>query len=101
MENFQKKNNLVTGRAHHVSHHPQVTTTSSQVIIRDICIFFSPSFSVFFLILKNLSILVDAAEISEKRKREIFLYLSIRNATLCAQRLRFCAIAQYNFYLEF
>lgn len=33
MENFQKKNNLVTGRTHHVTHHPQVTTTSSQVII--------------------------------------------------------------------
>lgn len=32
MENFQKKNNLVTGRTHHVTHHPQVTTTSSQVI---------------------------------------------------------------------
>ena len=32
MENFQKKN-LVTGRTHHVTHHPQVTTTSSQVII--------------------------------------------------------------------
>lgn len=30
MENFQKKNNLVTGRSH--SHHPQVTT-SSQVSI--------------------------------------------------------------------
>lgn len=27
MENFQKKNNMVTGRSH-VSHHPQVTTSS-------------------------------------------------------------------------
>ncbi|XP_070153046.1 NAD(+) hydrolase sarm1-like isoform X1 [Polyergus mexicanus] len=32
MENFQKKNNLVTGRTHHVTHHPQVTTTSSQML---------------------------------------------------------------------
>lgn len=40
MENFQKKNNLVTGRTH-VTHHPQVTA-SSQVIISDIC--FPPPF---------------------------------------------------------
>jgi len=39
MENFQKKNNLVTGRTHHVTHHPQVTTTSSQVIIFDTDLF--------------------------------------------------------------
>lgn len=32
MENFQKKNNLIAGRSHHISHHPQVTTTSSQVV---------------------------------------------------------------------
>jgi len=44
MENFQKKNNLVTGRTHHVTHHPQVTTTSSQVII-----FGHGIFSSFFL----------------------------------------------------
>ncbi|EZA50513.1 Sterile alpha and TIR motif-containing protein [Ooceraea biroi] len=31
MENFQKKNNLVTGRTHHVSHHPQVTTSSQML----------------------------------------------------------------------
>lgn len=48
MENFQKKNNLVTGRTHHVTHHPQVTTTSSQVIISG----FSSSF--FFLWLSNI-----------------------------------------------
>ncbi|XP_043677181.1 NAD(+) hydrolase sarm1 isoform X3 [Vespula pensylvanica] len=30
MENFQKKNNLVTGRTH-VSHHPQVTTSSQML----------------------------------------------------------------------
>jgi len=80
MENFQKKNNLVTGRTHHVTHHPQVTTTSSQVIIRDVRVFFSVrSFSLsfcVFLIFKHLSMLVDAAETScflrEREKKNIF-----------------------------
>lgn len=43
MENFQKKNNLVTGRTH-VTHHPQVTT-SSQVIILASSFSLSPSVS--------------------------------------------------------
>jgi len=79
MENFQKKNNLVTGRTHHVTHHPQVTTTSSQVIIRVRVFFsvrsFSLSFCV-FLIFKHLSMLVDAAQTScflrEREKKNIF-----------------------------
>lgn len=57
MENFQKKNNLVTGRTHHVTHHPQVTTTSSQVIYqwrRVIRIFFS-SLSLFLSLLLSVA----------------------------------------------
>lgn len=58
MENFQKKNNLVTGRTH-VSHHPQVTTTSSQVIIISDTDFFP---SVFLsLTIKYLRVLPDVA----------------------------------------
>jgi hypothetical protein len=99
MENFQKKNNLVTGRTHHVSHHPQVTTTSSQVIIRDTCILFSVrslslplSLPLFF---KRLpSMLADAAKTAcllergkgGRKMSLIFLDKKSRCMILCAQR---------------